>query len=59
MGKLKGEVFSIGHLGDSNELMVAGTLCGVGMGLELAGVPHSPGGVQAALAVWSTEGEDA
>ena len=59
LGKLKGEVFRIGHLGDINELMVAGTLCGVEMGLELAGVPHSPGGVQAALAVWSTEGEDA
>ena len=59
LGKLKGQVFRIGHLGDINELMVAGTLCGIEMGLELAGVPHEPGGVQAALAVWSTEGEDA
>ena len=59
LGKLKGEVFRIGHLGDINELMVAGTLCGVEMGLGLAGVPHGPGGVQAALAVWSCEGEDA
>ena len=58
LGKLKGQVFRIGHLGDINELMVAGTLCGIEMGLELAGVPHEPGGVQAALAVWSTEGED-
>jgi alanine-glyoxylate transaminase/serine-glyoxylate transaminase/serine-pyruvate transaminase len=50
LGKLKGRVFRIGHLGDFNELMLAGTLCGVEMGLALAGVPHSPGGVQAAMA---------
>ncbi len=56
LGKLKGEVFRIGHLGDINELTVAGTLCGVEMGLELAGVPHQPGGVGAALEVLSTEG---
>ena len=56
LGKLKGQVFRIGHLGDINELMVAGTLCGVEMGLELAGVPHRPGGVRAALEVLSTEG---
>ncbi len=56
LGKLKGDVFRIGHLGDINELMVAGTLCGVEMGLGLAGVPHRPGGVRAALEVWSTEG---
>ena len=59
LGKLKGEVFRIGHMGDINELMVAGTLCGVEMGLELSGVPHRPGGVRAALEVWSTEGGDA
>ncbi len=56
LGKLKGGVFRIGHLGDINELTVAGTLCGVEMGLELAGVPHRPGGVRAALDVFSTEG---
>ena len=49
LGKVKGRVFRIGHLGDFNELMLAGTLCGVEMGLELAGVPHSPGGIGAAL----------
>jgi alanine-glyoxylate transaminase/serine-glyoxylate transaminase/serine-pyruvate transaminase len=58
LGKLKGQVFRIGHLGDINELMVAGTLCGVEMGLELAGVPHSAGGVRAALEVWATEGTE-
>jgi alanine-glyoxylate transaminase/serine-glyoxylate transaminase/serine-pyruvate transaminase len=29
--------------------MIAGTLCGVEMGLQLAGVPHRKGGVAAAL----------
>jgi alanine-glyoxylate transaminase/serine-glyoxylate transaminase/serine-pyruvate transaminase len=49
LGKLQGKVFRIGHLGDFNDLMLAGTLGGVEMGLELAGVPHSKGGVAAAL----------
>ena len=46
---MKGKVFRIGHLGWFNELMLAGTLCGVEMGLVHAGVPFEPGGVQAAL----------
>ena len=49
LGKLKGKVFRIGHLGDLNDLMLAGTLCGVEMGLSLAGIPFSKGGVAAAL----------
>ena len=49
LGRLKGRVFRIGHLGDFNDLMLAGTLAGVEMGLARAGVPHRPGGVQAAL----------
>ena len=49
LGKLKGKVFRIGHLGHFNDLMLAGTLCGVEMGLALAGVPIRKGGVQAAL----------
>ena len=49
LGKLKGRAFRIGHLGDFNELMLAGALSGVEMGLSLAGIPFSPGGVQAAL----------
>ena len=51
LGRLKGKVFRIGHLGHMNELMLAGSLSGVEMGLKAAGVPHQPGGVQAALAV--------
>jgi alanine-glyoxylate transaminase/serine-glyoxylate transaminase/serine-pyruvate transaminase len=49
LGKVAGKVFRIGHLGDFNDLMLAGTLCGVEMGLGLAGVPHRRGGVDAAL----------
>ena len=49
LGKVKGKVFRIGHLGWFNELMLAGTLCGVEMGLIHAGVPFESGGVQAAL----------
>jgi alanine-glyoxylate transaminase/serine-glyoxylate transaminase/serine-pyruvate transaminase len=49
LGRLAGKVFRIGHLGHFNDLMLAGTLAGVEMGLALAGVPHERGGVQAAL----------
>jgi alanine-glyoxylate transaminase / serine-glyoxylate transaminase / serine-pyruvate transaminase len=49
LGKFKGRVFRIGHLGDFNDLMLAGTLCGVEMGLAAAGVPFNRGGVDAAL----------
>ena len=48
LGKLQDKVFRIGHLGDFNDLMLAGTLCGVEMGLRIAG--HDVGdGVGAAL----------
>ena len=49
LGKLKGKAFRIGHLGDFNDLMLAGTLSGVEMGLACAGVPFTHGGVMAAL----------
>jgi len=49
LGKVKGTVFRIGHIGDFNDLMLMGTLSGVEMGLNLAGVPHQKGGVQAAM----------
>ncbi|MDP9466234.1 MAG: aminotransferase class V-fold PLP-dependent enzyme [Actinomycetota bacterium] len=47
--KLAGKVFRIGHLGDFNDLTLAGTLAGVQMGLHLAGVPVKGSGVDAAL----------
>jgi len=49
LGRVKGKVFRIGHLGDFNDLTLAGTLSGVEMGLKLADIPHQPGGVAAAL----------
>jgi alanine-glyoxylate transaminase/serine-glyoxylate transaminase/serine-pyruvate transaminase len=49
LGRLSGKIFRIGHLGDFNDLMLAGTLAGVEMGLALAGVPYKKGGVLAAL----------
>jgi alanine-glyoxylate transaminase/serine-glyoxylate transaminase/serine-pyruvate transaminase len=49
LGKLAGKVFRIGHLGDFNDLTLMGTLAGVEMGLELAGVPVKKEGVRAAM----------
>jgi alanine-glyoxylate transaminase / serine-glyoxylate transaminase / serine-pyruvate transaminase len=49
LSKLAGKIFRIGHLGSFNDLMLAGTLSGIEMGLRLAGVPHREGGVTAAL----------
>jgi alanine-glyoxylate transaminase/serine-glyoxylate transaminase/serine-pyruvate transaminase len=49
LGRLGGKVFRIGHLGDLNEPMILGTLASVEMALRLAGIPHAPGGVNAAI----------
>ena len=49
LGKLGGQVFRIGHLGDLNEPMVLGTLGAVEMSLRVNGVPHGRGGVDAAM----------
>ena len=49
LGRLAGRVFRIGHLGHFNDLTLAGTLAGVQMGLQLAGAPVEPAGVDAAL----------
>jgi len=50
LGKLRGKVFRVGHLGHFNDLMLCGTLAGVEMGLHRAGIPHRAGGVAAAVA---------
>jgi alanine-glyoxylate transaminase/serine-glyoxylate transaminase/serine-pyruvate transaminase len=55
LGKLQGKIFRIGHLGDFNDLMLAGTLSGLEMGLALAGVPFAKGGVLAALDYLATQ----
>ena len=49
LGKLAGKIFRIGHLGYFNDLMLAGTLSGVEMGLIAAKIPIERGGVNAAL----------
>jgi alanine-glyoxylate transaminase / serine-glyoxylate transaminase / serine-pyruvate transaminase len=49
LGRLAGKVFRIGHLGDLGDLMLAGTLAGVQMGLVAAGVPVDTTGINAAL----------
>jgi alanine-glyoxylate transaminase/serine-glyoxylate transaminase/serine-pyruvate transaminase len=55
LSKLAGRVFRIGHLGHFNDLTLAGTLAGVQMGLELAGVQIDPGGLSAALELLRAE----
>jgi alanine-glyoxylate transaminase/serine-glyoxylate transaminase/serine-pyruvate transaminase len=55
LSKLASKVFRIGHLGDFNDLTLAGTLSGVEMGLAVAGVPHKKGGVDAAIEYLAAE----
>jgi alanine-glyoxylate transaminase/serine-glyoxylate transaminase/serine-pyruvate transaminase len=49
LGKVKGRMFRIGHLGDSNDLTLLGALAGCEMGFRIAGVPIAQSGVQAAM----------
>jgi alanine-glyoxylate transaminase/serine-glyoxylate transaminase/serine-pyruvate transaminase len=49
LGRLEDRVFRIGHMGDLGVLSFTGTLSGVEMGLQVAGIPHNAGGVQAAM----------
>jgi len=49
LGKIKGRMFRIGHLGDSNDLTLMAALAGVEMGLKLGGVALAGSGVQAAM----------
>ena len=49
LGKFNDQVFRIGHLGDLNDLSLAGTLSGVEMGLALCAIPFNKGGVSKAL----------
>jgi alanine-glyoxylate transaminase/serine-glyoxylate transaminase/serine-pyruvate transaminase len=55
LGKLQGKVFRIGHLGWFNDLMLAGTLSGIEMGLKAFGIGIRSSGVVAALDVLATE----
>lgn len=49
LGKIKGRMFRIGHLGDSNDLTLIATVAGCEMGLKLAGVKLAGSGVQAIM----------
>ena len=54
LGKVKGRMFRIGHLGDSNDLTLLATVAGVEMGLKLAGVKLAGSGIQAAMDYFSS-----
>ena len=58
LGKVKGRMFRIGHLGDCNDLTLMGALAGCEMGLKLAGVKLAGSGVQAAMDYFSTHTGD-
>lgn len=49
LGKLRGRMFRLGHLGDSNDLTLVAMVAGVEMGLKLAGVKLAGSGVDAIM----------
>ncbi len=55
LGRIEDRVFRIGHMGDLGVLQLTGALTGVEMGLRAAGIPHNPGGAQAAMNFLSSE----
>ncbi|GAA4347356.1 aminotransferase class V-fold PLP-dependent enzyme [Variovorax defluvii] len=54
LGKLKGRMFRMGHLGDSNDLTLVAMVAGVEMGLKLADVKLAASGVAAAMEHFSS-----
>ncbi len=54
LGKLKGRMFRIGHLGDSNDLTILAALAGCEMGLKLMGIKIPTSGVNAAMDYFSS-----
>ena len=49
LGRVEDRIFRIGHMGDLSPLQLLGALGGVEMGLLATGIPHRPGGLQAAV----------
>jgi len=49
LGKVKGKMFRIGHLGDCNDLTLMATLAGCEMGMKLAGIKLAASGLPAAM----------
>ena len=54
LGKVRGKMFRIGHLGDTNDLTLLAALAGCEMGLKLAGVKVAGSGVQVAMDYFSS-----
>jgi alanine-glyoxylate transaminase/serine-glyoxylate transaminase/serine-pyruvate transaminase len=54
LGKLKGRMFRMGHLGDSNDLTLIAMVAGVEMGLKLSGVRLAGSGLQATVDYFSS-----
>jgi alanine-glyoxylate transaminase / serine-glyoxylate transaminase / serine-pyruvate transaminase len=54
LGKLNGRAFRIAHMGHINAPMILGTLGVIEMALRALGIPHGPGGVEAAIE-WLSE----
>jgi alanine-glyoxylate transaminase/serine-glyoxylate transaminase/serine-pyruvate transaminase len=59
LGKVRGRMFRMGHLGDSNDLTLLAMLAGVEMGLKLAGIPLAASGVQATMNHFATNRQPA
>ncbi|MDO9420680.1 MAG: aminotransferase class V-fold PLP-dependent enzyme [Herminiimonas sp.] len=55
LGKMKGRMFRIGHLGEANDLTLMATLAGVEMGLKLSGITIKASGVTAAMDYLATQ----
>ena len=53
LGKVKGRMFRIGHLGDCNDLTLIAALAACEMGLKLSGVSLAGSGVLAAMDYFS------
>ena len=54
LGKVKGRMFRIGHLGDSNDLTLVAAVAGCEMGMKLAGVKLAESGTQAAMTYFAS-----
>jgi alanine-glyoxylate transaminase/serine-glyoxylate transaminase/serine-pyruvate transaminase len=53
LGKVKGRMFRIGHLGDCNDLTLMAALSGCEMGMKIAGIKLAESGVLAAMDYFS------
>jgi alanine-glyoxylate transaminase / serine-glyoxylate transaminase / serine-pyruvate transaminase len=55
LGKVKGRMFRIGHLGDCNDLTLVAALAACEMGLKISGVKLTASGVQAAMEFFGSQ----